>query len=167
MNKKKIKINKNNVLFTFLRYYFPAVGYKSQVRSDPPIIFLPIINFIFLVGLNNIYFFYFFMKIQTYIHNRTLVLEEDLDESFKAYRVHLLTRMHNLHTYFNIEIYRISFWHFFFYFKNIARFLSVVNVDYIYVYIRLHTHIYIYTHVRIYIIYTYIHTYTYRYRYKG
>ena len=25
------------------------VGYKSQVRSDPPIIFLPIINFIFVI----------------------------------------------------------------------------------------------------------------------
>ena len=54
-------------------------------------------------------FLLFFMKIQTYIHNRTLVLEEDLDESSIAYRVHLLTRMQNLHTYFNIEIYRISF----------------------------------------------------------
>ena len=26
-----------------------TVGYKSQVRFDPPIIFLPIINFIFVI----------------------------------------------------------------------------------------------------------------------
>ena len=29
-----------------------AVGYKSQVRSDPPIIFRPIINFIFVIISN-------------------------------------------------------------------------------------------------------------------
>ena len=45
------------------------------------------------------------MKIETYIHSGTLVLEEDLDENFKAYRVHLLTRMQYLHTNFNMEIY--------------------------------------------------------------
>ena len=39
------------------------------------------------------------MKIQTYIHNRTLVLEEDLDESFEAYRVHLLKP----YSYFSIK----------------------------------------------------------------
>ena len=52
------------------------------------------------------------MKIQTSIDNRSLVLEEDVEESFKAYKVHFLTRMQNVHTNYNMEIDQISFKHF-------------------------------------------------------
>ena len=51
------------------------------------------------------------MKMQTYIYNRTLVLEEDLDESFKDYSPFPQTHA-NLQTYFNMEINQISLNHF-------------------------------------------------------
>ena len=38
-----------NVELLFFSKLSIGVGYKSQVRSDPPIIFLPIINFIFVI----------------------------------------------------------------------------------------------------------------------
>ena len=38
------------------------------------------------------------MKMQIYIQNQWLILEEDLEDSFKTYRVHFLTRMQTVHT---------------------------------------------------------------------
>ena len=64
----------------------PRKKFPSR-EGDSIYSFVQILSYFYNFGLNNIYFFYFFMKIQTYIHNRTLVLEEDLDESFKALRL--------------------------------------------------------------------------------
>ena len=58
-----------------------------------------------LLGLNNIYFI-FFMKIQAYIHNRSLVLEEDLDD--QAFKLIESISLHACKKYiqnYNMEIY--------------------------------------------------------------
>ena len=68
------------------------VGYKSQVRSDPPIIFLPIINFIFLIISKQwfkcpVYQFYTFIHCLINIRQKIFLFSMILDLILKQFSV--------------------------------------------------------------------------------